>query len=101
MTSVKPSSPLLEGFRSCNGCNWVGFPVSREFALGEVIKFNNYFSTLSPEQQETYYRGKGATIGDYEFCRRCGTSHTNFRVTTPEEVPFGSTVNPIIFEGEL
>lgn len=81
----------------CMKCGWVHFSVSLKFALNEVHKFNEYFNSLSTEQQNKFYGGKGASIEDYSNCARCGNHYENFVfVTNQKEIPFGSTIGPII-----
>lgn len=81
----------------CVKCGWIHFVVSREKALNEVHEFNKYFNSLSKEQQEKFYGGQGSSLESYEKCMRCGNSHENFVfVIDPKEVPYGSTINPLI-----
>ena len=80
---------------TCNKCGWVYFAVSREYAENEVKTFNEYFKTLSKEDQELYYGGKGANIKSYEKCW-CGNNHTNFRDSSHGDCPDGCTLSPII-----
>lgn len=82
--------------RTCLKCGWVYFAVSRAHAEGEVKQFNEYFATLSKEQQDDY-GGKGATIEPYEACW-CGNPHTNFRESREGDCPAGVTMSGIIFD---
>jgi len=91
MNFVTCKNHFLDGI-----CNWVSFRVSREYAENQVTIFNNFYETLPIKQQFELYSNCKATIKDYEHCHRCGGSYKNFRKSTRLEVPFGSTVNPII-----
>lgn len=80
----------------CKHCKWVMFEVTREYAKNQVKEFNEYFDTLTKEQQQDFYGGNKSSIRSYESCMLCGTCYHNFRKAKKSEVPFGSTVNPII-----
>ena len=56
---------------TCNRCGTVAFEVSREYAIKEVDRFNEYFKSLSPQEQQDYYGGNGASLKMYEYCG-CG-----------------------------
>lgn len=80
---------------TCLRCGWVYGSVSRAYAVNQVAEFNTYFATLSPEIQERYYGGKGATLDNYLTCW-CGNSYKNFRESKPGDVPDGCTIGPIL-----
>lgn len=80
----------------CKYCSCVMFKVSRSYAKKEVNKFNKYFDSLNIAQQIEYYNGNKSSIRNYEKCMSCGTCYHNFRKAKKFEVPFGSTVSPII-----
>lgn len=84
----------------CNKCGWVHFSYTRKEAQDEVDKFNEFFNTLSEEKQKSYYNGIGASIKSYEHCFRCGASYTEQRIALKEELPLGSTIQPIILFSE-
>lgn len=81
---------------TCNNCGWVSFEVTRQHAEEEVRRFNEYFNSLSPKQQQDYYGGKGAYIELYERCFLCDGSYKNFRDSKTEDYPEGATLSPII-----
>lgn len=83
-------------FLKCSNCGWIHFQVSRKKAEEEVEKFNQYFESLSVENQEEYYGGRKSSISSYEHCFRCGTYHQEAVVAKEEEVPYGSTLQPLI-----
>ena len=83
--------------RICKVCKWVAFPVTRKYAEAEVKKFNKYYSTLTEQDQISHYGGHGSSITRYETCTFCGGSYKNFRAAKNSEVPFGSTMGPIIY----
>lgn len=64
----------------CNKCNWVAFCVTRKFAELEVEK--------------------KSSIKQYEMCFFCGGQYKNFRKCKNNEIPIGSTLNPIIYRNE-
>lgn len=79
-------------------CNWVSFAVSREYAIEQIKKFKEYFDTLSWTEQKEFYGGRTSTLSDYT-CQFCGASE-HFRKAEDHEIPFGSTVSPVIWEGK-
>ena len=80
----------------CNACGWVHFKVARKYAESQVAAFSLYFNSLTKEEQDRHYGGKPSSIKDYESCMRCNNSYKNFRDAKESEVPYGSTLNPII-----
>jgi hypothetical protein len=81
---------------TCKQCGWVAFEVSRAHATSQVEEFNNFYRTLSQEDQESFYGSKEASISDYERCFRCGGPHHQFRDAKEGDCPNGCTLNPII-----
>lgn len=79
---------------TCNKCGRVHFGVTREDAQAEVDRFNRYFDTLTPENQEMF--GRRSSIDSYERCIACGNPYTNFRPSQPGDCPDGCTINPVI-----
>ena len=82
--------------RTCNKCGWVHFAVTREFAENEVKEFNDYFDTLTEEEQQQYYGGRCSTIKQYEHCFFCGNTYKDFRDAKEDDCPIGVTLGPII-----
>lgn len=82
---------------TCLQCGWVHFAVTREHAIQEVIKFNKYYDTLAPEQQQDYYGGKGSSIASYEGCFLCGVKTPGFRPYKEGDCPNGVTMQPVIW----
>jgi hypothetical protein len=80
---------------TCLGCGWVHMEVSREYAEAEVKKFNEFFYSLSKEEQNDYYGGNASSVAHYEQCH-CGNSYKNFRDSEPGDCPNGCTIGPII-----
>lgn len=85
---------------TCNHCGWVHFKVSRFEAEQSVEKFNQYYNTLTSEEQQNYYRGRKSYIKDYEHCDFCGGRYDNFRPFQKDDCPEGCTIGPIIQESE-
>lgn len=86
-------------YKKCNKCGWVHFAVSRSFAETEVTNFNQFFDTLTVEEQQDYYSGNRSSIENYEKCFRCGESHKT--ATTITEFPNDLdrvTLQPMILE---
>jgi hypothetical protein len=81
---------------TCIHCKWCAFEVSRRYAKKEVKDFNKYFDSLDKKTQEQCYGGKKASIRNYERCMLCGTCYHNFRHAKKNEIPNGSTLDPII-----
>lgn len=85
----------MTGFVVCTKCRWTHFAVTRKYAEDEVARFNAYYDTLTPEQQEQNYGNKKASIDGYE---RCWCGNTEF--VPGNTAPNGSTIGPVIYEGE-
>lgn len=82
--------------RTCNQCGWVAFSVTREFAVAEVERFNEFYRSSPPEVRECY--SGPSSVAHYECCHRCGNEHTNYRDSVEGDCPAGCTLNPIIVE---
>ena len=85
-------------YRICKDCGWVHFGVTLDFAINAVNNFNKFFAGLSRERQIEDYGGRPASLMGYMHCSFCGHDYTHFRVAKAKEVPFGSTLSPIIYE---
>jgi hypothetical protein len=77
-------------------CGNVAFEVTRLYAEDEVARFNEFYKMLPEDKQEEYYGGHCSDISNYEECIVCGRSYKEFREAKEEEIPFGSTLNPVI-----
>lgn len=78
---------------TCIKCGLVSFAVTRAYAEAEVASFNVYFNSLTTDEQQNFYGGKGASIQSYK-CMLCGGSL--FRPSLPGDCPDGCTLNPVI-----
>ncbi len=87
-------------FRKCLKCGWVHFGNSLTEVTAELARFREYFDSLTAKEQFNFYGGRCSSIEDYTSCFCCGNPHTNFRDATDEEVPYGSTLQPILTETE-
>lgn len=85
---------------TCTACKWVHFSRSLAAVTDEVNRFNQYFDTLD-DKTKGYFGGKPSSIKHYLYCHRCGGSYTKFRPSTNEEIPNGSTINPILHYDEV
>jgi hypothetical protein len=86
--------------QTCNKCGWVAFGVTRQFAEDAVKSFNEHYASLSAEQQEDFYGGRGSSIKNYECCFYCGGPYTNFRNAKLGDAPNGVTLQSIIMEDQ-
>jgi hypothetical protein len=86
----------------CNKCDYVAFEVTREYAEDEVTRFNEYFDSLTKDQQDDYYNGNKASIVFYEHCFNCNNRHSDFREATDKdhERANGHTLQPVINRNE-
>jgi hypothetical protein len=87
-------------FVTCNNCNWVHFEVPRMHAEQDVLRFNEYFMSLSDKERQDFYGDKGADISLYDSCHRCNGSYKNFRDSVEGDCPIGCTIGPIIDRNE-
>lgn len=84
-------------FLICDGCGWVHFGVSLEYATNQVKEFNTYYGTLTAEQQEQFYRSKKSHLTNYCFCFLCGSLYTRMRkLKSTDKFPEGSTIQGIL-----
>jgi hypothetical protein len=84
---------------TCNGCGWVSFGVSRQYALDEVKRFNEYLASLDPATRTANYGKQEVSITSYEKCW-CGEPYTNARDSKPGDCPDGCTIGPMIHWSE-
>lgn len=82
----------------CDGCGWVHFGVSLQYAMNEVKEFNYYYDKLSKEDQVNFYGGNKSHIKNYTYCFSCGSLFTRMRPLkkTDKGCPDGSTIQPIL-----
>jgi len=81
---------------TCKKCGRVHFTVSLDYATKQVQQFNEYYNTLTVEQQQMYYNGKLSTIDSYFKCIACGNDFKNFRPFQEGDCPDGVTINSIL-----
>ena len=87
----------MTALRTCNGCGWVHFGISREHAEREVAHFNTYFEACNQETKDMF-GNKPSSIEQYEHCNGCGGPYTYMREFTAGDCPDGCTIGPIIVE---
>lgn len=92
MTVHRYEIPLTR-HRKCLGCGWIHFGRTPAEVRDEVERFNEYFATLDDEWRDRF--GGPSHVSQYQACFRCGGSHVNFRDAAEDEVPDGSTIQPI------
>ena len=79
---------------TCLRCGWVNAAVSRGYAEASVKRFNDYYDSISDEEQKSF--GSRATVEGYEGCFACGGK--DFRAFREGDCPDGVTINPVICE---
>lgn len=84
----------------CNKCSWVHFELSEKDVIENVRSFNDYFNSLTKQEQDYYYGGKPASEDRYKKCFRCGNTHKDFSDATEQDAPNGSTIQPIMSRHE-
>lgn len=85
----------------CKSCKWVHFEVSKEYMENEVSRFNKYFYSLPLKKRKEYYGNKPSSFDNYTKCFFCSGPYTNFRKAKKEEIPYGSTMQPILNKKEI
>jgi transcription elongation factor Elf1 len=85
-------------FLKCKKCGHGHFAVSREEAQRQVDEFNQYFDSLTKEDQEKNYGGNKSSIDSYEKCFRCSAKYTESEECKEEDIPLGVTIQPLIHE---
>lgn len=84
---------------TCRQCGWVHFAVSRQHAINAIRQFNDYYDSLSPDEQQECYGGRKASlVRTYGTCNRCGAKNTRSRTSTGKELDAirGCTIGPLI-----
>jgi hypothetical protein len=84
----------MSNYLTCKSCGWVHFGVSIEAAENEIRKFNDFYRRATQEVRDSY--GGPSSLENYCKCFRCGGPHTEFRRALKKEIPFGSTIQPIL-----
>jgi hypothetical protein len=87
-------------YTTCKKCGQVHFSVSLAYVQNNVNTFNEYFDTLSIEDQQTLYNGQRSSITPYTKCVVCGNPYTNFKLFENNDCPSGVTINPILERNE-
>ena len=75
-------------------CGWVSFAITKEKAEAEIAAYNNYIESL----KGSLSGGAQPSSLDLYTCTKCGGDE--FRPTQEDEVPYGCTINPVIWEGK-
>lgn len=70
--------------------------VTKKVAQKSVKDFNDFFKTLPLVKRKDYYGNKKASIKSYKSCFSCGNTYKDFRIALSEEIPRGSTIQPIM-----
>ena len=86
----------MNKFLICCKCDWVHFGLSKSEIETEIETFNIYYKTLTKEKQDSYYGGKESSIEQYQSCFRCGNTYEDFEDASPDKIPEGSTIQPIM-----
>jgi hypothetical protein len=79
----------------CPKCGWVHVGISEADAVAAVNSFNEYFETLTPEEQQSF-GGKNASIKHYQHCFLCRTPSIGFVPANPGDCPMGATMQTVI-----
>lgn len=82
----------------CKKCGWVHFGRSFNDVIDELSRFRKYYEYLSKKDQKEMYGGKCSSITDYMHCFRCNALYTEMRKAKKNEIPCGSTIQPILME---
>ena len=81
----------------CLACNWVHCQVSKEYVDKWEADWVIHWSTLTPEGRDAYGVNAGPPSSkQYLRCFLCSGPHTNFRDALDAEIPYGSTIQPIL-----
>ena len=82
----------------CNNCQWVHFEVSLEYVLDWQNDWIDFWIKSTEETRNNYgCKDRPPSYKkEYLNCHRCGGSHKNFRKALKKEVPYGSTIGPIL-----
>lgn len=83
---------------TCNGCGWVHFSVTKEYAQNEVDKYMEYYNTFTDEEKAK--SRNPPVVEDYEKCQHCNGSYLDFRPSKPGDYPAICTLNPILGKDE-
>lgn len=79
----------------CRKCGWVHFERSLADVSNEIVRFNNWFYQ-QPDKVREMYGGKPSSLEGYTCCFRCDNSYKDFVDADEGDVPYGSTIQPIL-----
>jgi rubredoxin len=65
-------------FLKCPTCKRIHVGIAEAAAIAEVESFNEYLDSLSPDDRQSHYGGRHASIEKYKKCRNCGASSETF-----------------------
>jgi hypothetical protein len=89
---MKPDKTVI-----CNKCGWVHFQVSLEYVQNWEKEWGQFWRDSTPRVREAYGCVKAPPSREqYLKCFRCDNNYKNFRDTEDSEIPFGSTIQPIL-----
>ena len=80
----------------CRECGWVHFAVSRAYVEAEIQSLKTFLENANEETRKRYRENVRDPWAGYMSCFRCGNPYSNFREARPEEIPKGSTLQPIL-----
>lgn len=82
----------------CKKCSWVHFGKTFDEVFEELKSFRKHYESLSKKAKKEMYGGKCSSITDYMYCFRCDAFYTEMRKAKKSEIPYGSTIQPILME---
>ncbi len=65
-------------FLKCPGCGRIHVGITEATAKTQVDLFNEYLARLSPEDRQSNYGDRQASIEKYRKCYNCGASNDTF-----------------------
>lgn len=86
----------------CNHCHWVHFKVSLDYCIKWENDWVTHWNNMDKDGRDAYGLSSGPPkiADDYLNCSRCGGGYKHFRDATSDEIPFGSTIGPILDRNE-
>ncbi|QDZ26576.1 hypothetical protein [Noviherbaspirillum sp. UKPF54] len=80
----------------CPRCGRVHRGISQAEAAAAVQEFNEYYDTLTAEEQRQHYGGRRATIESYQRCTTCGCPSSEFLPAQDGDCMPGATLPAVI-----
>lgn len=86
----------------CNNCGWVHFAVTMNYVIQWEADWLDFWNKSTTETREAYgcKDSPPKKEDNYLNCFRCSNTYIDFSDALDSDVPFGSTIQPILDRNE-